>query len=195
MNLLILNGPRDPRTAQNPLYRGTYRLHPSHCDEVPDDDEINRLFFWFLDEGGELGVVDDIAKAQRFADLWNARLKEPDHYEVVEATDADPGPTHGGTFLGFDLSAGYNSSLLAGGLKQSQGPSHLPEAIRQLCDLISRHYAPQLNSAGLFQTLEAATQCLTAMTALQDLHPNLFEGGDLRDFKPVRLQLTSAVET
>lgn len=95
----------------------------------------------------------------------------------------------GGTFLGFDLSSGYNYSLLVAGLRQSLGAQHLPEPIRELWDLTSRLYAPQLNGAGLFQTFELATLCLRSMIALQDLSPNLFEGGDLRAFQPVRLHL------
>jgi hypothetical protein len=189
MSLLILDGPRDPRPGRNPLYRGTDRAHPSHCDELPDDDEINKLFFWFLEEGGELGVVHDLRKALRFAELWNARLREKDRSEVVEATDGGAHPQNSGAFIGFDLSAGYNNSLLAWGLKQFAGLNQLTEPIRELCDLMSRHYAPQLNGQGLFQTLEVASLCLRSMIALQDLSPSLFEGGDLRDFRTVGLYI------
>lgn len=191
MKLLILNGPRDNRTAYNPLYRGTYRSHPSHCEQLPDDHEINRLFFWFIEEGGQSGVVADLPKAQRFAKLWNARLKDSQRFEVVEAADPDTSPSQTGTFIGFDLSAGYNNSLLAEGLKQSVCTKQLPEPIRELWDLTSRHFAPQLNSAGLFQTLEIATLCLRSMIALQVLSPDMFEGGDLRAFQPVRLHAIS----
>lgn len=188
MNLLILDGPRDPRSGNNPLYRGTYRAHPSHCDEVADDQEINQLFFWFLEEGGELGVVRNVSKALRFAELWNARLKEKGRrFEVVEVADRDTHSQSNGTFIGFDLSAGCNNSLLASGLKQFLGVNQLREPIRELWELVSRHYAPQLNGQGLFQTFEVAALCLRAMTALQDLSPNLFEGGNLREFRPVGL--------
>ncbi|MGB2676543.1 MAG: hypothetical protein WAN12_05615 [Candidatus Acidiferrum sp.] len=191
MKLLILNGARDSRPGLNPGYRGTYRAHPSHCDELPDEHEINRLFFWFLEEGGELGVVQDLPKAQRFAELWNARLNESQRFEVIEATDLGTTPSPRGSFIGFDLSAGYNNSLLAEGLKQSVGATHLPEPIREFWDLICQHYAPQLNRQGLFQTLETANLCLRSMTALQRLSPNFFEGGDLSDFHPVRLHAVS----
>jgi hypothetical protein len=187
MNLLILDGPRDPRPGNNPLYRGTYRAHPSHCDEVSDDHEINQLFFWFLEEGGELAVVGDAPKALRFAELWNARLKEKSRFEVVQVTDGDTHPQSSGNFIGFDLSAGYNNSLLSSGLKQFLGVNQLRGPIRELWDLVSRHYAPQLNGQGLFQTFEVASLCLRAMTALQDLSPKLFEGGNLREFRPIGL--------
>lgn len=186
MNLLILDGPRDPRSSNNPQYRGTYRAHPSHCDNLSDDQEINKLFFWFLEEGGESGVVRDVTKALRLAQLWNARLKE-NRFEVVEIADGDMHSQSSGIFMGFDLSAGYNNSLLSSGLKQFLGVNQLREPIRELWDLVSRHYAPQLNGQGLFQTLEVALLCLRAMTALQDLSPNLFEGGNLREFRPVGL--------
>jgi hypothetical protein len=191
MKLLILNGPRDPRPGKNPLYRGTYRAHPSHCDELPDDHEINQLFSWFLQEGGELGVVGNESKALRFAELWNARLKGRGCFEVIEVVDGNAHPQSSGEFLGFDLSAGYNNSLLSSGLKQSLGVNQLREPVRELWDLVSRHYAPQLNGQGLFQTFEVASLCLRVMTALQDLSPNLFEGGDLREFRPVGFLLRS----
>src|SRR5512135_2931490 len=143
MNLLILDGPRYPR-SNKPLYRGTYRAHPSHCDKLSDDQEINKLFFWFLEEGGESGVVQDVTKALRLSQLWNAHLKE-NRFEVVEITDGDMHSQSNGIFMGFDLSAGYNNSLLSSGLKQFLGVNQLREPIRELWDLVTRHYAPQLN--------------------------------------------------
>lgn len=187
MNLLLLNGKRDTRTDYNSRYRGTYRAHPTHCDALPDDHEINRLFFWFLEEGGELGIVGNIAKALRFVELWNSRLNKKDQFEVVEATDGRAHPQSGGEFIGFDLSAGYNNSLLASGMRLPSSVSALGEPIRELLDLASQHFAPQLNGQGLFQTFEVACFCLRSMIALQDLSPNLFEGGDLRSFHPVGL--------
>jgi hypothetical protein len=192
MKLLILDGPRDPRSENCPQYRGTYRAHPTHCDELPDNHEINQLFFWFLQEGSELGVVRDVLKALRFAELWNARLKGKDRrFEVVEVAERDAHPRSSGKFIGFDLSAGYNNSLLSWGLKEFVGVNQLSEPIRELWDLVSRHFAPLLNGQGLFQTPEVATLCLRAMTALQDLSPNLFEGGNLRQFQPVGLYLVA----
>lgn len=193
MKLLILNGPRDPGHRQNPLYRGTYRAHPTHCDTVSDNEEINRLFFWFLEEGGELGVLRTASKAMRFAALWNERLPKEHQFEVVEVANENEHSQNGGNFLGYDLSAGYNNSLLSSGLRMFSGASQLNEPIRELLDLINRHYAPQLNGQGLFQTFEIASMCLRSMIALQDLRPNLFEGGNLRDFGPVGLYVVTKV--
>jgi hypothetical protein len=185
ITLLILDGAID--TRYNPLYRGTYRAHPTHCDSVTDDEEINQLFLWFIETGGQLGVVHDLSKALRFAELWNARLPEADRFEVVEATLGNNPPLTIGTFMGFDLSSGYNNSLLSTGLELSTALNKLPEPIRNLCALVSVHYAPLLNRQGLFETFEVASSCLRSMVALQDLSPNLFEGGDLREFRPVAL--------
>jgi hypothetical protein len=191
MRLLIVNGPRDPRCPAYQSYRGTYRAHPTYCDGVPKDHELNKMFFWFLEEGGELGLVHDLTKAMRYVELLNTHLSHFSppytHFEVVEVTDGNTRPESNGNFIGFDLSAGYNNSLLSSGLKQFSGVNQLAEPIRELCDLMSRHYAPQLNAQGLFQTFEVASLCLRSMIALQDLSPSLFEGGDLREFRPVGL--------
>ena len=189
MKRLILDGYRNPRLRGHcPPYPGTYRAHPTHCDELADHNEIHQLFFWFLEESGELGMVRDLGKALRFAELWNARLKEERPFEVMEVADGDaPSEKSGGHFIGFDLSLGYNNSLLSWGLKLSVATNQLAEPVRELCDLLRRHYAPQLNGQGLFQNCEAASGCLRSMTALQGLSPNLFEGGDLREFRRVGL--------
>lgn len=132
-------------------------------------------------------MVRDLSKALRFAELWNARLKQERRFEVMEVVDGDAPSESRGRFIGFDLSSGYNNSLLSWGLKLGAGTNQLAEPIRDLCDLLSRHYAPQLNGHGLFQDFEAASRCLRSMSALQGVSPNLFEGGDLREFRPVGL--------
>jgi len=185
MNLLILGSPVNPQA--NPLYRGTYRTHPAHCDELPDSHEINRLYSWFREEGA---VVRNRSNALRFAELWNARLKGLQGFEVVEVTEC--GEHSQGKFIGYDLSASFSDSLLAWGLRRFVKETSPYEV---LCDLISRHYAPQLNQQGLFQTIEVASLCLHDMWALQDLCPGLFAIEDLRAYRPVGLfSLTSINE-
>lgn len=186
MNLLVLNGPRSPNPGLNPLYRGTDRAHPTYCDSQPEDHEINRLFFWFLEEGGESGVVHDLEKATRYAELLNLHLADQ-RFEVIEVIDGNEASSTCGRFLGFDLSLCSNSSLLDWGFKSLPGLNALPEPIHELCELLNRCYAPQLNGCGLFQTYEAATSCLRSMVALQTLSANLFEGGDLNRFCVVGL--------
>lgn len=90
-------------------------------------------------------------------------------------------------FLGFDLSSGYNNSLLASGLESFGAADQLPATVRELWEATRHRYAPELNDRGLFQTFETALGCLKALQSLQDIHPNMFEGGDLRDFEVVQL--------
>lgn len=189
MKLLILDGPRDPHAADCPPYRGTYRAHPTYCDAFSEHDEINKLFFWFLESGGELGVVGDLTKAVRFAELWNTQLGGKESFEVLEATDDNSNPERGVTLVGFDLSAGYNSSLLWCGLKSGTGLASLSPPVRDRWESLRQTYIPELNQNGLFQTLEAASDCRRSMIALQDLSPNFFEGGDLRRFLVTGLYL------
>ncbi|SRR6266436_2059750 len=197
MKILILNGPRTPRAASNLRYRGTYRAHPTYCDALPESHEINEHFFWFIEEGGESGVVHDLTKASRYVELLNAHLIEFNppftHFEIVEACGGGESSQSRGQLLGFDLSAGYNNSLLWWGLEteakvalsevQTVDASRVgifPEPILELYNLVQRFYAPHLNQNGLFQTPEVASQCLRSMDALQQLAPNLYEGNDLQ---------------
>lgn len=134
-------------------------------------------------------MIHDVAKAVRFAGLWN--LQDPQrHFEIVEVTTDNTQPRVGKCLLGFDLSAGFNNSFLSWGLQQFEFRAELPAEIQELDELISRHYAPQLNGQGLFQTYEIAAQCLRSMKALQRLSPNLYEGDDdLEKFEPVGVYL------
>jgi hypothetical protein len=141
------------------------------------------LFSWFLDEGGELGVVHNQAKAQRFAQLWNQHQPVTDRFEVVEVTDGELAPATRGTLIGFDISAGYNYSLLSWGLDIPSSASKLDWRVRDLSELLCSHYAPLLNSNGLFDTARIALSCLSSMKALQGFSPNLFESGGLSEFK------------
>ena len=191
MNLLILNGARDSRAARYPQYRGTYRAHPTYVDSAGSDDEVNRLFFWFLEEGGELGVVHDSVNALRYAALLNERSDGTRRFEVVEATNGDADPQAGVEFLGFDLSAGCNNSLLWWwGTEPPMYSDALPAAVRELGNLIHRCHGPRRNKHGLFQELQIASECLRSMDALQQLSPNLYEGESLQSgFEAVGLHL------
>src|ERR1700682_1447671 len=120
MKILILDGPRDARAAKYKSYRGSYRAHPTYCNGFPDEAEINQMFFWFLQEGKESGLVRDLTKAVRYAELLNSHLSKFDPqftgFEVIEATNRGEAAQAGGQLLGFDLSADYNNSLLWWGL-------------------------------------------------------------------------------
>jgi len=190
MNLLILNGPVAPGLGYNRHYRGVHRRTPSYCDGLPEDHEINRLFYWYLDEGGEEGVVHDIAKACKFAQLWNDRLSKNEQFEVIEVVRGNAPPHAGRSFLGFDICLGFGGhSLLAGWLSEIPKSEGLSDAIWELANLIARFYSRQLNQHGLFPTSESAAQCLRSMAALQSVCPNVYEGGDLQGYQVVGVYL------
>ena len=178
-----------------PTYRGTYRAHPTYCDALPPTHEINTLFSWFVDEGGELGVVSDLQRALRFAQLWNTRLPEQKHFEVVEVTNGAATPKTLGSLMGFDISAGYNYSLLSWGLEVPKSAQELDWRVRDMYELLSRHYRPQLNSLGLFETEEIAALCLRSLRALQGFCPSLFESGNLEEFQVTGLYAVGGSET
>jgi hypothetical protein len=189
MKLLILDGDRDPRSGRNKKYRGTYRAHPTHCDDLPDNHPVNELFFWFLQEGGELGVVHNVEKALMYTRLLN-KMGDGRRFELVEIADDGATPERGSKFLGYDLSSGYNYSLLVSGLELQLAESTAHKPIQELLILLRKFYAPQLNLNGLFQTNRAAQECLRSMHALQTLSPNLFEGVDLEtNFQPTGLYI------
>jgi len=183
MNLLILNGLGYRTVSPNCQYRGTDRRMATHCDTVPDDHEINRLFKWFLKEGGESGVVHDVLKARRYADLCNQYFPDK-HFEVIEVTDGKTTPENSAPqLLGFDISAnGFGSSLISLALLHEPTQKIPEEPMIVLTNLIREHFRPRLNKFGLFQTVADASDCRRAMIALQSFHPNLYEGGDLAVF-------------
>lgn len=183
-NLLILDGPCNPRRHPNPVYRGTFRMHPTHFDNLPEDHEANILFAWFIEEGGELGIVHDKAKAQNLRDFCNSYGTHR-NYEVVEACDLDQFPSHDGELLGYDLSQGLNNSLLWWGLRAADETPSDPILI--LVSVVFAHFSQQLNRYGLFSEINIAIKCQQALIALQALRPNLIEGDDLGKFRVTAL--------
>jgi hypothetical protein len=179
-NLLILDGSRYPTRSPNPAYRGTFRASPGYFNSLPQDHEANTLFLWFLEEGGELGVVHDKAKACRLRDFCNSH-GSGGTFELVEATEGEKQPLVGEKFLGFDLSQGFNNSLLWSGLNR-QVPGDPESPVRVLANTIFRLFSKELNANGLLSSIETAMQCRTSLIALQALEPNLLEGDELEKF-------------
>lgn len=189
MKLLILDGSVSPKDRLNPTYRGTYRAHPLYDDSRTDEHEINQMFRWFIEEGGELGVVHDPRMALTYAELCNKHFPSK-HFEVIEVVLGKGGSSAGGKFLGFDLSQGYNNSLIFGGLK-TKYPPNTHDPVDVLWRVVSSFFAPQLNKYGLFSDFDTASFCLDSMIALQSLKDNMFEGDDLAKFKVVGIYLLS----
>jgi hypothetical protein len=183
MNILILGHALSPKFARNTSYRGTYRPHPTYCKERAANDEINLLFAWFIDEGGQLGVVRDVSKALSFAQLWNEQLGEK-AFEVVEVVHREMKPVVGAEFYGYDLSQACNNSLLAG-WKMSPCSNKANVPIATLAEVVFNYFTEKLNEKGLFDRPDVAASCLCAMKAVQVFWPNCYEGGALDDFDVV----------
>jgi hypothetical protein len=188
MNYLVVDGPSYRTSYPVSLYRGTDRKEPTYCDSVPDGDEINQLFRWYV---AQVGAVHDLAKARRYAALCNMYFPGQ-YFEVVEVTKGDTAPTSDRQFLGFDISlGGCGDSLIFTSLLAGPSASIPEEPILILSDLIRRYFTPRLNQFGLFQTFDDATYCRKVMIALQSFHPGLYEGGSLDVFEVAGIHLVS----
>jgi len=188
MNLLIL-GRRDSH-ARVLAYLGTERPHPSYREDLPPQHEVNQGCLWFIREGGERGVVHDLAKARRLVDSYNQLGASP-QFELVEVTRNQDPPSAGTKFLGFDLSYEFNNSLLSWGLQihhEGNEVRDLPAGLAPLCHLVQEHFRPKLNTNGLFDDYETAKFCLGCMLALNRLVPDgLFENPQYAGFEVLGL--------
>ncbi len=166
--------------SSSPSYRGTYRSTPHYVDNAGPEHEVNQLFRWYCDEGGDLGVVHELEKARKLVAAYS-RLDPPQHLEIIEVTTDSREPEVGGEFLGYDLSAGFNYSLLSWGLEIDREPpaelsrKDAPWVLQPLLRLTKRYFQPQLNTNGLFEDYNTAQFCLDCMMALQKLRPGLWE--------------------
>ena len=162
-------------------------MSPSYFDAQPETSQANQLFLWFIEEGGELGVVHEEKKAQELCAFCNSQ-SAIGSYELVEVTEDDDLPILGGKLLGFDISQGFNNSLLWSGLKTNV-PSDAELPVRILANALFRLFSEKLNECGLFPDIEIARQCRRSMIALQNLEPNFIEGDGLEKFLVVGIYL------
>ena len=100
---------------KRPIYRGTYRDRPYYCDRVGEDHEVNKAFFWFVQNGREakandLDIVHDLGRAKEIALAYKHHAEQ--EFEVIEVTLEGEEPSAGEHFLGYDLSRGFFNSLL-----------------------------------------------------------------------------------
>jgi hypothetical protein len=180
MDILIL-GFGTPKAS--PAYRGTDRVIPHHVDSLGEEHPVNQAFRWYCEEGGEFGLVHDLARARELVRAYK-KLQPSQHFEMIEvSSQRHYQPT--GMFLGFDLSAGYNSSLLSWGLDLSNVKPSEPIIdekyilIQPLVRLIQEFFQKRLNSNGLFDDYEDASFCLSCMMALQRIYPDLWENEEV----------------
>jgi hypothetical protein len=168
-------------------YRGTERTHPMHFRNLPDTHVANQLFFWFLEEGGERGVVHDLKRAKKLVELLNL-FGESVFFEIVQVgTERAATPGKGG-FLGFDVSAGFNNSIIRRFVLREPGDPVAKTASADdlaLCELSTLHrrfFTQKLNDHRLFQHYEDADFCLRAARALNTLRPGWIESTDLMEY-------------
>src|SRR5438105_1264840 len=106
MRLLIVGKPVGRGIAEERLkYRGTYRDRPYYCDQFSEDHEVNKAFFWFIQNGregadNELDVVFDLRRAKALAAVYKRYTDQ--EFEVVEVTSGAESPSAGKQFLGYD---------------------------------------------------------------------------------------------
>jgi hypothetical protein len=95
-------------------------------------------------------------------------------------------PIYAGELLGFDISRGFNTSLLWWGLTPTV-PEQDGAPVRVLANTVFGLFSEKLNDNGLFSEIDVATRCRSALLALQALEPNLLEGDSLEKFQVVGL--------
>ncbi|NOX56958.1 MAG: hypothetical protein GXP27_21460 [Planctomycetes bacterium] len=172
-------------------YKGTYRAHPSYRDDLPESDDANQLFFWFVREAGEVGVVHCVQKACELVRAYE-RLDPPQTFDVIEVVRRTESPEIGKKYMGIDLSCCFNYSLLSWGLHFSQDiadrlrDSGACMRILPLLRLIEYCFVPRLNLNGLFDDWADAQLCLECMMSVQSTCPNLWESSEL-EFECVAL--------
>lgn len=188
---LIIRGERLGLSASIGSYRGTYRAEPSYCEDLGEDHPVNQICRWHMEEGGQIGVVHDLKKAQQLVTLYR-NLRPPQKYDLLEVIRGEVPPA--GTLLGYDLSSMLHYSLLSWGLRLVECSSITDVATRKvvgpIAELIERFFRPRLNPNGLFDDYATAKFCLDTMMALQAVHPNLWED-DKANFEIVGLCSTN----
>lgn len=190
MRLLVIGEPVGKGIPKKrPVYRGTYRDRPYYCDQFGEDHEVNRAFFWFIQNGREetandLDIVQDLGRAREIAAVYKRYAGQ--EFEVIEVTLENEEPSAGEQFLGYDLSRGFFNSLLWYGLDicydrmggWDSERADLLRVIQPLVCLVEHYFKPRLNANGLFDDYKTAKWCLDCMTSIQTICPDWFESGE-----------------
>ncbi len=179
--------------ANHTRYNGTYRTSPTYVSELSENSPANTLFLeWYLQEGGEAGIVSDLEKAKEMVAVYD-ELESPQRFEIIrivrEWTEDRPNDEE---FLGLDLSdSHYYYSLLSWGLdvliNEDADNEPIIQMILPLLKLVEVHFKPLLNQNGLFDCKDDAELCLDCMMALQAIRPGLYEDPTHSAFRVVGL--------
>lgn len=189
MNKFLILGISMPGCST--IYKGTYRTSPTFVEGLDGDSRSNKLFRWYVEEGGESGVVTTIEKALEMVREYKA-LEPSQHFQVVRLLDPTEGVILKEELLGFDISCRFYYSLLSWGLQVNDLSGHAGnKTLTPLLRLISLFFSQQLNGNGLFSSSETAVFCKECLLTLQDLFPGLWEVNGHGKFEVVGLSHVS----
>jgi hypothetical protein len=175
----------EPFGTSDPLYRGTYRTYPSYVENDSSNSVVNTYFHWFVQQGGELGIVYDRKKALETVEAY-AKLNQSQHFEVIRLLGEKDESGVGEEFIGFDIcSKSYYSPLAWKFYKHSEEEF----SAAPLLQLAQKYFTQLLNDKGLFSDKGDAEFCLQCLQALDVGWPNLFESGDSKCFEVVGLSI------
>jgi hypothetical protein len=190
MKYLIRNGHSYPVSSYRSSYRGTDRNGPIYCDALPKEHEVNRLFTWYLQETEQSEFVQDLDTARRYVELCNLHFPTK-RFDIIGIAESNGISDNSAQFLGHDISLDGGASLIFLALLEPPGEEVPKEPIQVLNHLIRKHFFSKLNEFGLFRTFEDASHCRSAMVALQSFRSNLYEGGNLDDFRVIGIYMIS----
>lgn len=182
------------RATQVIRYRGTFSDVPTLGTFAPGagtaNEELFRVFMDLHDRypDDELPLIHDLDTAIHMTGLL-ARYEPGHQYEIVELTAHDAKPEIGRRLIGYDVSIGYNLSLVwivfiayeappEGAPIEGEWPEELKD-IRPFIDLMYAYFCPKLNADGLFSTFADAEFFLRCARAQNHFHPDLWESRTL----------------
>jgi hypothetical protein len=175
MNLLIRGPVIKGKFGYQPEgYRGTDRERPYYRDDLAPNDSVNQAFLWYIDEGGESGLVHDLDRALKLAQAYRDG-QPPQLFEVVEVTISDQQPEGGGSLIGYEVSAGYASSAVMPFLAEKSAANlsvvSSAEIVDPLLRLMQQHFRPLLNSHYLFDDYAVAAHFFDCVVATARISP------------------------
>jgi hypothetical protein len=136
-------------------------------------------------------VVRDLGEARWLVQAFRERVGQD--LEVIEVTRGKAEPEVGGEFLGYDLSVGYDTSILSGGLDMEgidnsdpriPGDPYNNSLVSSLFKLLGKYFRPLLNAHGLFDSYEDAVFCLRCSSAIPYVSPESFDQQETRGREP-----------
>lgn len=173
-------------------YRGVYRSLPSYVDDASPNSDVNRAFARFCEQGGQSGCLDDLRDVKAIASAYSG-VPSCQDFDIIQI--AEPNEelnARSSRSLGFDVAVdGTGYSLLSWDLQLSrfENADNWVPKIGPLISLTERYFSSRLNESGLFGSFDDADFFLRCMTALQEMHPALWESYGMNAYKIVAVHL------